>query len=455
MMKVLWLSAGSGLYKSSVWGYNGGGWVASAQRLIQQEEKVDFALAFLTNNTDDKEEIINGTHYYPVYTKAPGRWKKMQTYYGGYKKINDNEFVIRIQQIIENFKPDIIQLFGMENAMATILGKTEIPIVVHLQGLLAPYDNAFFPIGLNKSNFVWPFSLNEWVLRNGYIFAKNSIHVRGNRERDLFKRVHYLMGRTEWDYEVSHLLAPQSQYFHVDEVMRPCFYEGIGKWQPHEGRTKFVITSTISQTIYKGLDLILKAASLLEHETDIDFEWRVVGVGSDSNYVKFFEKSVEMKTSRVSYLGVLNAEQLKDNLLESDVYVHPSYIDNSPNSVCEAQMLGLPVIATGVGGVMSLVEHKVSGLIVPANAPYELAFWLKEISENLTMAASLGKEASAVAQKRHDREEIKKQMLSTYQTILDKHHNHKNQTMSNNNNIHLPLATDGTNALGKMGGGKS
>lgn len=61
----------------------------------------------------------------------------------------------------------------MENQLATILGKTKIPIVVHLQGLLAPYDNAFFPVDFNKNSFIWPFSKNEWLIRNGYIFAKN------------------------------------------------------------------------------------------------------------------------------------------------------------------------------------------------------------------------------------------------------------------------------------------
>ena len=157
---------------------------------------------------------------------------------------------------------------------------------------------------------------------------------------------------------------------------------------------------------------------MLEEETDVDFEWQVVGVAPNSKYVRFFEKSICMKTSRVKYLGVLNAEQLRDTLLDSDVYVHPSYIDNSPNSVCEAQLLGMPVIVTAVGGVPSLVEHKVSGLIVPANAPYELAYWLKYIFENPNMAENIGHNATIIAQKRHDREEITKQLLLTYNTIL-------------------------------------
>lgn len=418
-MRVLWLSTTPGLYDSKDSGYNGIGWISSVQSLIQQEDGLELALAFLTSNVEDSEKIISGTHYYPIYSKVPNVFNKLKNYYGGYRNIDDDAYVPQILKIISDFNPDIIQLFGMENSMATILGKTEIPIVVHLQGLLAPYDNAFFPIDFNKYSFMWPFSKREWIIRNGYIYAKKSIHVRGVRERLLFKKVDYVMGRTDWDFEVSQLLAPQSRYFHVDEVMRSCFYDHAGEWISKH-RDKIIITSTISQTIYKGLDLIIKAASLLEHETHLDFEWQVVGVSPNSSYTRFFEKTIKMKSSKVRYMGVLSAEQLCDTLLDSDIYVHPSYIDNSPNSVCEAQLLGMPVVATGVGGINSLIEHEDSGLLVPANAPYELAYWIKYIAENTCKAEELGHNGVNVALRRHDRKEIVKQLLFVYSSILEK-----------------------------------
>lgn len=417
-MRVLWISTTPGLYTSGNSGYNGIGWISSVQSLIQKESGIELALTFLTSNIKDKMQEKSGTCYYPIYHKPQSVFGKLRTYYGGYKKIDDNAFVSQIQKVISDFKPDVIHLFGMENPMATILGKTAVPIVVHLQGLLAPCDNAFFPIDFNKSSFMWPFSKSEWLFRNGYIYAKKSIHIRGERERQLFKKVDYVMGRTDWDFEVSQLLAPQSRYFHVDEVMRSCFYNHAGEWIVKH-RDKIIITSTISQTIYKGLDLIIKAASLLEHEAHLNFEWRVVGVEPNSSYTRFFEKTIKMRSSKVRYMGVLSAEQLCDTLLESDVYVHPSYIDNSPNSVCEAQLLGMPVIATGVGGVPSLVAHKVTGLLVPANAPFELAYWLKYITKDRDMAENMGRKAATVAWKRHDRDVIVNQLLQTYNTILN------------------------------------
>ena len=44
---------------------------------------------------------------------------------------------------------------------------------------------------------------------------------------------------------------------------------------------------------------------------------------------------------------------------------HSSYIENSPNSVGEAQMVGVPVVASRVGGTDSMVEHGKTGFMYP------------------------------------------------------------------------------------------
>lgn len=420
-MRVLWLSVTSGLFQSkSSTSYNGGGWIASLQQVIQKQKDIQLGLAFLSPQYTHKE-IQGDTAYYPIYNPPQKNIIKLKEYYGGYKHANTEQYIAKVNEIIQDFHPDIIHLFGMENPLATVLGKTTVPIVVHLQGLLSPYDNAFFPIELNKSSFLFPFSINEWILRNGYIYAKNSIHIRGEREKQLFKKVDYTMGRTDWDYQVSQLLAPQSHYHHVDEVLREVFYQKAGHWKLENLPNKLIITSTISNTIYKGLDLILKTAYLLKTETNIDFQWNVIGIPSSAKIIRFFEKSTQIKSSEVHihYQGVLNANELSESLLKSHVYVHPSYIDNSPNSVCEAQLLGVPVIGTNVGGIPSLIKHHVNGILIPANAPYELAFHLKELYQNKELVKELSTQGYLTAFQRHNKEKILTDLIHTYQTIIE------------------------------------
>ena len=419
-MRILWLSPNSGLFQqdNSSTPYNGGGWISSLQQSFTMYESHQLALAFLAPYHWNKKER-NQTLYYPIYNAPKSTWDKMKDYYGGYKKWDKLQYVKDILKIIEDFQPDIIHLFGIENPLATILGNTSIPVVVHLQGLLAPYDNAFFPVDFNKSSFLFPFSINEWILRNGYIYAKNSIHVRGLRESELFKKVDYVMGRTEWDYQVSRLLAPQSQYFLVNEVLRDPFYENAGKWSWPD--KDFTIVSTISNTIYKGLDIILKTAKQLKDTTGIPFRWQVVGIEGQHKIIRFFEHKLKINSQdvHIEYKGVLNAQELCNMLLKSHLYVHPSYIDNSPNSVCEAQLVGVPVIGTYVGGIPSLIKHEETGLLIPANAPYELTYQIKKCHDDKKFCAGLSQNGSKFAQTRHNKKRILDSLLNTYQTIIN------------------------------------
>lgn len=421
-MRILWLSMTPGLLHEDqgTGNYGGSGWIGALQHLFCDGHTEDeLALAFISDKDKEKVEK-NGVLYYPIYEKPENSFKKIYRYYYGYKSYNRELYVKQLLDVIHDFKPNIIHLFGIENPLSTILNRTNIPVVVHIQGLLGPYSNAFYPSSFSRSSFFWPPTRREWLFRNGFLYAKKTIDIKGQKESKLFKDAHYFMGRTEWDLQMTKLLSENAIYYKVNEALRPPFYDNAGMWKYSEG--KLLITSTISETIYKGLDMILKTAKILKQETCLDFEWNVVGISGSSNIVRFFENCLQINSKDVNviYVGVMDAKGLANNYLSSSVYVHPSYIDNSPNSLCEAQLLGLPVIATNVGGVSSLVQHKENGILVPANAPYETAFWLKELSKNPAMAITLSRNGISTAIRRHDRKQILKDLLDSYKQIIGK-----------------------------------
>ena len=93
---------------------------------------------------------------------------------------------------------------------------------------------------------------------------------------------------------------------------------------------------------------------------------------------------------------VKNAKEIKDELLHSTVYVHPSYIDNSPNSVCEAQILGCTCISTDVGGTSSIVEEGKTGFLVPSNDPYKLASLVESLYHNEKLNIQIGENSKKI-----------------------------------------------------------
>ena len=115
---------------------------------------------------------------------------------------------------------------------------------------------------------------------------------------------------------------------------------------------------------------------------------------------------------------MIDAVTVANTLEKSDVYIHPAIIDNSPNSLCEAQVVGCPVIAANVGGIASLVENGKTGLLYPYNEPHMLAFEIMKLRSESGIAREMSKNEIKVATKRHDPETIYEHLLETYNFIV-------------------------------------
>ena len=314
-------------------------------------------------------------------------------------------------KVLCDFKPDVIQIFGSENKYGLVASVTDIPIVLHIQGIVNPYLNAYLPPFVSKLDYYLKDGFNPLKLIKN-IFQLYNWKMLAHCEREILKNIQFYFGRTTWDYRIVKLFNSNATCFHCDEILRSSFYdENMKRRIP----SKLKIVSTISIPPYKGFDIILKTAKLL-CSMNVDFEWNVFGnVGPN-----LIEKNARIRHEdvHVNLMGVATETQIKETILSSTVYVHPSYIDNSPNSVCEAQMCGVPVIATNVGGVSSLIENGKTGFLVPANDPYQMAYLVNELGCNLDLNVKIGEGAKAMAFERHNRNHICENLYNNYCKII-------------------------------------
>ena len=417
-MKILWFTNTPSLYDQGKHGYHGGGWIESLEELIKGQEGIDLAVSFF-HITDAEKVTEKGTIYYPILRKSAKKnpFKTvLNNWSGKYEKENwDDKFL----NIINDFKPEVIQVFGTEGPFSKIQELTNIPVVIHIQGIINPYLNTYYPVNYSKWNFV--FNKNYFfnnLIGNSPAFEKVRFAAQAKRERNFLTKAKYIMGRTHWDKMLAKLYNPNVQYFHVDEVLRPMFYKAdtIFKQQPHK---QFKIISTLSPTVYKGIDVVLKTAKQLKELTNFDFQWQIIGLEENATLLKHFEKAEKINHQEVNIIcsGRKSPEEMIEMMQQADVFVHPSYIDNSPNSVCEAQVIGLPVIACNVGGVSTLVEHEKSGFLVPSNGVFELVHYLRKLNDDEKLRTKIGQQARNVASKRHDRDKIVEDVLAIYSKL--------------------------------------
>lgn len=418
-MKVLWLSSANTLFnEKGDRAYNGKGWIGSLQKAVREfAPDITLGVAFLSRSLSEPV-TMEGVTYFPIPSKAPKGWKKL---YGNWTGAYREDYSDDIRRIVSLFRPDLMQIFGCESRLAPAAATAkDIPAVIHIQGILSEYIPAFFPRGTGKRDMVTPKTfVNEIVLNNGFRHLYNDYVRRSEKERECLGTARYLMGRTEWDREKASRYSG-ARYFHVDEVLRNAFYRTAGQFRTPSGSGRTIrITSTISAVPYKGLDLILKTAGLLKG-MGYEVEWNVAGAGKDDNITDIFERKtgIRAESCGVRLRGVMDEEKLIRTMSCSEIYVHPSYAENSPNSVCEAQMLGMPVIATDCGGTPSLVHNGKDGVITPAGDAEALAGHIVRQHKDPALRESLGNEASRTAAQRHDREKIVSALTDVYRSMI-------------------------------------
>lgn len=419
-MKILWFTNTSSLYEKDSHGYNGGGWIASLEELMKKQSEIKLAISFL-HKSNSKRVEREGVTYFPI-KKVSGKKNPIKTILNNWLgKFDEINYDSTIKQIILEFQPDIIHVFGTEGIFTNVQNLTTIPVVIHLQGLINPCLNAYFPVNQSKLSFI---SDINYIIKNligtSPIFGMKRFEFQAKNECRALKTSRFVMGRTNWDKLVSKIINPKLEYFHVDEVLRPIFYLTQGKNNEVHGHTKVKLLSTISPTIYKGIDVVLKTAKILKETNRLDFEWELIGIENNDKLFKHFEKTEKIVHHEVNIkcLGKLTADEIVIKMKEATIFIHPSYIDNSPNSVCEAQMLGLPVITCNVGGVSSLIEDNVSGILVPSNGVYEMVNSIMQLTNYEDERVKMGMNARTLAMKRHNRDIIITKLLEAYSSII-------------------------------------
>lgn len=388
----------------------GGGWMYStAKYLINSEEKINLAVVSLYDGDIVKEFLINNI----TYILVPGR--QNITYY--------NEALEQhYKQIVAKFKPDITHIHGSEypHTLAYLKSCGNHNVILSIQGLVHIISNYFFG-GIAKKDILKNITLRD-ILRNDTLLKQQSnFEKRGLMEVQALQLTKYIIGRTSWDKAHTWAINPNAKYYHCNENMRSVFYEK--KWS-YEACNKHTIFLSQSYYPIKGLHQLIKALPYIIREypdvkvmvTGDSFEKKPLYRSGYGSYILALMKKLNVKRY-FKFLGSLSEEQMCNQMLSANVFVCPSAIENSSNSIAEAQLVGTPCIASYVGGTMDMVSHDFSGLLYRFEETEMLANQICHVFSNPEYARILSENERQVALKRHDRENNSINLLRIYHEI--------------------------------------
>jgi L-malate glycosyltransferase len=323
------------------------------------------------------------------------------------------------RNLVSQWKPDLVHIHGTEAAYGLLTARSMIncPAVISLQGLLGPCSEWYRYFG--NSSFMDIVRMHRWLeipaMRGQWIrFLR--IRKMAKREREIITGNRFFMGRTAWDRAYICALNPSAQYFHGGELLREAFWQE--QWDIGRTRRHRIIFTNAGGYPRKGTETLLDAVKLLQpHYPDIQ-----VAIAGDisrrSGYGRYVRSRIANLGHAAVELGQLSAEEMVREMVQSHVFVSPSYIDNSSNALCEAQLLGMPVISTYTGGIPSLIDDGRTGLFVPTGDAPMLAARLRELFQDDILAVRLGRQGHEVAVRRHDPDAVVQEILKVYEEVL-------------------------------------
>ncbi len=332
-------------------------------------------------------------------------------------------------EILKDFNPDVVHIFGTEYphtlAMTRAFGRPE-KTLIGIQGLCFACAEAYMadlPEYVQKRR-----TFRDRIKRDGIRQQQEKFRLRGEHEKEALKNAGNITGRTGFDREETKKINGNAKYYHMNETMRFNFYDG--KWKQEECVPHSIFLSQGDYPL-KGFHYVLLAMpGILSKYPDAVVYVAGNSIIADrsmkdrikiSSYGKYLRKLIREYglEDKVKILGKLSAEEMKQQFLKSSVFVCPSSLENSPNSMGEAMLLGVPTVAARTGGIPGMLEDDTEGLLYDAGDVDKLGDAVLRVWMNPEETQKRAEAARRRAYKTHNGDANYERLLEIYREICE------------------------------------
>lgn len=359
-MKILWIT--NGLFPEATAKLNGakelkstGGWMMSLAEALLSYTDVKICVAALSPLVKELTSVqgSNMTYYAIPFGKGDSRYNK--------------EHEAAFKEIYKKEQPDIVHINGTEfpHSLAAFNVCDPNRTLVSIQGMVSVYA-PYYLAGISKTEVMKNLTLHD-LIRTNLIQEQSEMERRGKYEIELIRRAKYVTGRTSWDKENTWAINPKAVFMPCYRIFRPSFYEN-NVWnysncvrhsiflsqaaKPLKGLHKVIEAMTIVVKFYPDVLLRVAGRDITRHKGLFSDRFHITTYG---NMIRKLIKKNHLENNIV-FTGPLNGDMMKQEYLNCNLFICPSSIENSPNSLGEAQILGVPCLASYVGGSMDMMK---------------------------------------------------------------------------------------------------
>lgn len=396
---------------------SGGGWLENLVNALANTDSLQMYVCFYSASASTLQcKQYNGK----TYIALPAHDKRLN--HCTPAMIDD------LKELLSLVSPDVVHIIGTEREYALKLLELAgvESTVVSITGLVSICAKHYFA-GIDKHNFTIP-SLGDFLRNGGPLKEKKLFQKLGVSEETLISKAIHFFGRTSWDLACIQSINPSAKYYYCSEILNPIYHQN--RWNINSSVKHRIFVSQASYPL-KGFHILLEAfPKILEKYPDSEIYIggpnilkgaTIIDKIKRTTYARYIGKLIRklhIPENKIHFTGPLDANQMLEQYLKCNVFVLPSAIENSPNSLGEAMLLGVPCVASCVGGVQDMIKDRHDGLIYPFDESYMLSYYICKIFSDDDFAKSIGQNAHNSAKIRFNIEDVVRTTTEVYSNIF-------------------------------------
>lgn len=316
------------------------------------------------------------------------------------------EFYRAANQVIESFKPDIVEVPECYALGLMWAFERKFPLVVRL---VCP---AYLLFESGYLGQILPDDIR--FVKSLELFVIGAADGRISICHELAERISTITDISPMDFDIIRVplrlgAMPELKEAETKDFSPELFY--FGRVEAQKGTETLIECLPLVAKVFPNFRLTMAGS----HSPDLR---------NPGTHVEQLNKRLEelRLKNNVSFPGHIPIEEIKHRARNSDICVFPSTYETACYAAIEAMSYGGCVLATDVGGLPEYVKHGVSGWLVPPQDPAKMAEAIIKLASDKNLRSLLRKAAPGHAKVTCDPDVVVQSSIESYKKAIEKFH---------------------------------
>ena len=331
---------------------------------------------------------------------------------------------MRFEKVVNDFKPDIIQVWGSENPFKLMAFEPKFPgvKVLTMQGVLSSMG-PYYLRGMSIKEMISTIGPREIIKGSSIFSIARSFFEEGKIEDEMIRKSAFIITQSDWTDAQIRPVNPNAKLYRTHRVLREDFIK-CEKWTFFKREQPVIYSSAIGYS-FKGLHILIKAIALVKEQYP-NVILRLAGpVGRrdilGDGYFRLILRMIKNYNleNNVTWLGAVPASVIVENLQHASIFVNPSYVESYSLSFAEAMSVGTPSVISFAGAMPELAENNKDALFFTPGDYKRCAHLIIKLLSDNTLSEEISKNAVKRAEARNVEFDIVQEQIEIYKDILN------------------------------------